>query len=103
MIYAAFYANQNYIEKNLCINRDKPWMHCDGHCQLNKKLSDDDQRDAQAPVQRMASEMSVLFFAPVSFQSVIFQIADTVPLNGYYIPIAPQTFIRNVFHPPAIA
>ncbi|WP_156522596.1 hypothetical protein [Arachidicoccus ginsenosidimutans] len=102
VVYATFYANQNYIEHNLCENRDKPWMHCNGHCQLNKKLADDDKQNTQSPAQRAANEMSVLFFAPVVFQPVIFYEKKATPLNGYYTPIAPQTFTTSAFHPPAV-
>ncbi len=33
-----FYANQAEIEKNFCINKDKPELNCHGQCHLNKVL-----------------------------------------------------------------
>ena len=30
--------NQKYISENLCINRDRPEMECNGKCNLQKKL-----------------------------------------------------------------
>lgn len=103
VVYAVFYANQHYIEQTLCVNRNKPWMHCNGHCQLNKKLATDDKQDAQHPAQRAANEMSVLFFHPVAGNSIVSEIKDHTPLNGHYISPASQTFINTSFHPPAIA
>lgn len=35
-----YHANYNFIVKNECVNRDKPWMHCNGKCYLNKQLDD---------------------------------------------------------------
>ncbi len=38
LIITAFYANQTYIANNLCENRDKPQLHCNGQCILMQKL-----------------------------------------------------------------
>lgn len=35
-----YHLNYNFIVKNVCINRDKPWMHCNGKCYLHKQLED---------------------------------------------------------------
>lgn len=32
--------NYNFIIKNECINRNKPWMHCNGKCYFHKQLND---------------------------------------------------------------
>jgi hypothetical protein len=37
-IYAGFELNRNYIATKLCENRNKPWLHCNGHCYMMKKL-----------------------------------------------------------------
>jgi len=37
-IYASFELNKHYIVSELCENRDKPLMHCEGQCYLSKKL-----------------------------------------------------------------
>jgi hypothetical protein len=40
-----FRANQDYIAKNLCVNRKKPKSCCKGTCQLNKKLEETDKKE----------------------------------------------------------
>src|SRR5262245_12172393 len=40
-----FRANQDYIAKNLCVNRKKPKSCCKGSCQLNKKLEETDKKE----------------------------------------------------------
>jgi len=45
--------NQQYIVKNLCINRTRPQLHCDGKCQLMKmiqKAEDDNKKAAEFPL-----------------------------------------------------
>lgn len=39
--------NQSYITETLCENKDKPKMHCNGKCYLNKQLqkADDTESD----------------------------------------------------------
>ena len=38
LVVVHFYANQAEIEKNFCINKDKPELNCHGQCHLNKVL-----------------------------------------------------------------
>jgi hypothetical protein len=42
-IFVSFKINQDYIAKNLCENRAKPIMRCNGKCQLMKKLNQADK------------------------------------------------------------
>lgn len=44
-IYAGFELNRNYIATKLCINRDKPWLHCNGKCYFLKKVRQAEERD----------------------------------------------------------
>ena len=34
-----YFLNYDYIVNVLCVNKDKPEMHCDGKCYLRKELS----------------------------------------------------------------
>lgn len=47
--------NQTYIAENLCINKNKPEMKCDGKCHLQKQLKSiedksDTEKDASLPL-----------------------------------------------------
>ena len=44
-IYAGFELNKNYIASELCENRDKPMMHCNGKCYLMKKLKQAEEKE----------------------------------------------------------
>lgn len=102
-MYAAFYTNQNYIEQNLCVNKDKPWMHCDGQCQLNKKLADDNKQSSNNPIQKAADGMSALFVLPIVQQTNFVQGVLSVPMNGYYIPFVEQSAEQDILHPPVLS
>ena len=38
LIVIHFKLNQDYIEKNYCVNKTKPKLQCHGQCQLKKEL-----------------------------------------------------------------
>jgi hypothetical protein len=58
IISLEFYLNQQFIAKNLCENRDKPYMHCNGKCQLRKKLREEDKRDQENPERKADAAVS---------------------------------------------
>lgn len=37
-VYAGFELNQKYIAENFCVNKSRPWMHCNGHCYFMRKI-----------------------------------------------------------------
>jgi len=37
-IYAGFELNHKYIAENLCVNKGRPWLHCNGKCYFMKKV-----------------------------------------------------------------
>ncbi len=48
-VYICFKLNQDYIAKNLCINRDKPESCCEGSCELEKALDENSEHGNKAP------------------------------------------------------
>jgi hypothetical protein len=49
VICVDFYANPDHIVRTLCENRDKPWMHCCGRCQLRTRLRRKTEKDKRNP------------------------------------------------------
>ena len=60
VIVCTFYANQDYIAKNLCENRTKPKSCCAGKCQLRKRLNKDTNEDKQNNERKASKESEVL-------------------------------------------
>jgi len=45
IILLNYAVNKNYIAKNLCENRSKPKMNCNGKCHLKKQLQKEEKKD----------------------------------------------------------
>ena len=67
---AYYQINKAYITRVLCENRDKPQLHCDGHCYLAKKLkAQEEKKDQQTSEQVQNLPSLQLFSSPlVSFE-----------------------------------
>lgn len=100
-IKASFLLNQSYIAENLCVNRDKPMMHCEGKCYLSKKINEQEKKD-HSPVSRTEKfDVQVYFLpeavaAPVAFELLPKPVSST---NDSEIL---SSFSSSIFHPPAI-
>ncbi|MCC3160667.1 hypothetical protein LJ737_25740 [Hymenobacter sp. 15J16-1T3B] len=46
-IVASWWLQRDYVARVLCINRDKPQLHCNGKCHLRKELKAADAREAK--------------------------------------------------------
>lgn len=99
-VFAGFELNQKYIAANLCQNRNKPWMHCNGHCYLMKKikLAEDkeknDERQAQKNLFQEAIWSSV---KKITFPSSLLQV-----FPERYQPMIPQSVTLHLFRPPQV-
>ncbi len=50
IVYFQFKSNQSYISQELCVNKERPKLHCEGRCFLMKKIEKLHQkREAQRP------------------------------------------------------
>lgn len=45
IIILNFYINRQVIAQQFCVNKDKPMMHCNGHCYLKKQLQNEQQQE----------------------------------------------------------
>jgi hypothetical protein len=100
IIQADFYLNRSYIAKNLCVNKDKPVMHCNGKCYLSKKLKEQEKQDQQAPAPRNEKFDITLFFPPELFtleNSVVLLKKNFFLKNESAVASLPH----SIFHPPS--
>lgn len=100
IIQADFYINRSYIAKNLCVNKDKPMMHCNGKCYLTKKLNQQEQGD-QSPASRTDKFDVQPFFVPEGFL-IANTFTDFHPKYLIKDEIIVNTFHRSIFHPPSV-
>lgn len=70
LITVSFHINQNYIAKNLCENRDNPMMHCNGKCQLKKKIEQESKKDQENPERKSDNKNELTVSAKSYFPAV---------------------------------
>ncbi|HUB62556.1 MAG TPA: hypothetical protein VL978_17700 [Puia sp.] len=102
LLFADYYLNTTAFIEN-CVNKDRPWMHCNGRCQLCKKLHQQDSNDdKQAPERKSANGGNEPLFTHSSFTD--FSALHLVALVDLQYPeLFPGTPIgmpRDHFHPP---
>ncbi len=63
-VFMWFLGNQSYIATTLCINRDKPEMHCNGKCVLMQRLKavEEERREAQERPLRIIEKLELSHF-----------------------------------------
>jgi hypothetical protein len=101
VIVVDFYANQDYIAKNLCENRGNPMLHCCGRCKLHKRLAREADQDKDNPERKAENKQEVLF--PVDIAQLTSSPVRVCIVRPYgLIPVAtPVDRSPDIFHPPA--
>jgi len=98
VINAEFSINRNYITSALCINRNKPDMHCDGKCFLKKELTGQ-QNDQTSNQKSTAQPLIVHFFIEREFQHTLFFTSRFLPHSQITLPAKTQ-FSDSMERPP---
>lgn len=55
-----FRLNRSYIARNLCVNRDKPQMHCNGKCHFMKVMKQEQKKDQDNPEHRADNKFELI-------------------------------------------
>jgi hypothetical protein len=96
-IVTSYYANTDTYAKN-CVNKVKPSLHCNGKCQMMKKMKQEENKDKQTPERRNNNEevlSSKSFF--ISVQAV--SACKLIHAVGYTSSF-PENRNTEFFHPP---
>jgi hypothetical protein len=93
-----------YISEVLCINKDKPEMHCNGKCYLMKSLAEAASKEADQKKDNFLKKVDIplLFIQEPETLSV-----STIPVKEYQVIHATPSFysfheISSFFHPPIV-
>ena len=99
-IVAGYFANTAAYAKN-CENKAKPKLHCNGKCQMMKKLRQEENKDKQNPERKSDNKEEVLSFKSFSETIHIYpiKIKTTYPLS---ISSKAIDMPRSFFHPPIV-
>lgn len=99
---SAFEANQKYIAKNLCINKSRPWLHCNGHCYFMQKIKQAEENEKKEAAKDNLNKLEISFFQePFHFASpvpvVLKSGASSYPGYAYHYS---SQFLDTIFRPP---
>ena len=102
-IFVSFKANQDFIAKVLCVNKDKPEMKCNGKCHLAKELNKTENKDENLPI-TISNKTEITLFIE---NQETFQIKPTFGFLTKECFIDEKKdyhslFINGVFHPPRV-
>ena len=104
-VYLDFELRKEYIIKNLCENRFKPQLHCDGKCYLSKQLHKVAEDNARNETQKQSDTVKKLL--QEVFDNFVFTILPahfayterTSPTD--YLPEPTTDFTDSLLRPPA--
>ena len=96
-----YYVNTSHYIKN-CENKAAPDMHCEGKCEVSKKMKEEDRKDQQNPGRKATNHNEV-----VSSKSHYATLSIRIPEQGAKFAYAyqfsiPTTIGSEIFHPPGL-
>ena len=99
-LLADYYTNTaKYAQQ--CENKSRPQMHCDGKCQMTKKLQQEDNKDQQNPERKGDNKSEVIFYFKSSFASVpVFNCITKLPTYTVISAAKTTDHSTGIFHPP---
>lgn len=100
-VIADYYTNTAKYAAN-CENKARPKMHCNGKCQMMKKLKQEEKKDQENPERKSENKNEVLLSSKSFFASLVIPALQLKPIKKY-----PGTFNAistdrslDIFHPP---
>ena len=98
IVISSYYLNTNLYAKN-CINKAKPKLHCNGKCQMMKKISEEEEKKNSENTIRKSYQDEVLssksFFSNICIYSFNTKFFKTLINSG-----SPTDQSSYFFHPP---
>lgn len=96
----------DYIVAELCENRDKPELGCDGTCYLSKQLAFELQQENQNPLKGSAAKQDIpnihILEDLLEFQFSLFTNSKLNKIH-FHKNLHPSSFILDDLDPPRIA
>ncbi len=97
-VFLGFEVNQRYIVRELCENRNKPELHCNGKCYLMKKLKQAQEKEQKQERQSQKSQVQdaitghVIIFRRYAFAEIDLHVPFSTGM--------PRSIKNSIFHPP---
>ena len=102
--YVGFTINHNYIAENLCVNKSRAWMHCEGKCYLMKKIKQAAENEKKQQAKDNLSRIQLSFFhepfQPSMTNPVAMEFCGKLP--SFYKFQYCSTDLESIFRPPKL-
>jgi len=102
MVEIDYYLRTAEYAKN-CVNKARPLMHCNGKCQMAKKMIQEERKDAQAPERKSVNRNDITLSSKSFFASInlpVFSIIPSVKRHYTLRNIVGRSL--DIFHPPQV-
>jgi hypothetical protein len=101
LIEADYYFFSTFSYAKNCENKAKPQMHCNGKCQMMKKIKQEEKKNAQAPEQNKQSKNEIPLSSRSFFPAITFSDIQETDHSYTALQISKEIKMpRSVFHPP---
>lgn len=101
-VCAGFELNKKYIAETLCVNKSRPWLHCNGHCYFMKKIKQAEENEKKQAEKDNLSRLETSFFQEpftFKFHEPVNLESPSADLPGY-IHYYTSRHIETDFRPP---
>lgn len=95
----SYHLNKGYITENLCVNKAKPEMQCNGKCHLKKELKESEESASKNPVS--LKQFNELFLACGYSSSDFLKpavLVTSVAISSFEFVYSDPC--KDIFHPP---
>ena len=96
--------NKDFIAKNLCENRDKPMMNCNGKCHLAKELKKaNTENQSEGNTAKGSQNQEENLVHTNNFISFNIENSTLKITNNYFSAnnnTLPSSYLKDIFHPP---
>ena len=105
--FIEYFANYDYIKEELCKNKNKPYLECNGTCYVESQLKAADLLDDTSSKKSVIPETALFFpifvlnTTNVSFPKAVFLDKKNTPNFSKHFVI--HNYINGIFRPPQIA
>jgi len=100
---AEYIINYDYISKVLCVNKEKPIMHCNGKCHLMQELAKASESEKPASSDKKTSQQQseILFFQEIPTFTITTTAFNTArKISSSYSNLYTHLNDSAIFHPP---
>lgn len=101
---AYYRINREYIAENLCVNRDKPMLNCNGQCYLAQKLKAAEEKEQKSNSERLEKMPEVVLIFQAIQPLFTARFTQTIVVENHFIvaEFFPNSAAKGFFHPPQV-